>query len=211
MLLALLLKLLAPLVESVKKHRRTQFAALPLRDVDVLFVGDSITEGGIWDEWFPHLTTANRGIAGETSGEVLGRMDTLAASARIVLLLIGTNDLSLRVPEADIAANVARIVDGLHARFPEARIIVHSVMPRKTSRQASIASLNLSFERVAKGAGATYLDLWPALSGIDGAIRPELSLDHLHLNGEGYRRWVGHLRPVIDDVLSIERTREPSP
>lgn len=42
------------------------FSALQEGDVDVLFLGDSLTERYDLDSYFPNLTTANRGIDGDT-------------------------------------------------------------------------------------------------------------------------------------------------
>ena len=45
-----------------------------------------------------------------------------------------------------------------------------------------------------------YLDLWPALATTEGALKPEMTDDSLHLNGNGYRAWVDVLRPIIADI-----------
>ena len=197
MILRLLLKMLAPLVEPQRLHRTSQFDSLPPAEVDVLFVGDSITQQGVWDEWFPNLKVANRGIDGNTSAQVVDRLDSLGAAAKSVFLLIGTNDLSLGVPEDTIVANVDTIVAHLGSAYPGARITVQSVMPRRRRWIARIRSLNLRLERVAAAHGASYLDLWPVLADDKGELDRSLSLDGLHLNGAGYQRWVGVLAPVI--------------
>jgi integrase len=46
-------------------------------------------------------------------------------------------------------------------------------------------------------AGATYIDLWPALAGWNRATRKEFRRDDLHLNGPGYAAWVKELRPHL--------------
>jgi lysophospholipase L1-like esterase len=189
-LLALLLRILAPIVRAAKEHRRTQFAALAQSKADLLFVGDSITEGGIWNEWFPTRVTANRGIGGDVSAEVLARMDALTATAKVVYLLIGTNDLTMRVKEDEIVETVRAILLGLRAKYPEARIVIQSVMPRKANFRERLRALNVRYVALADELGIEYLDLWPALGTSDGLLMKELSLDALHLNGEGYRRWV---------------------
>ncbi|MHC9043228.1 GDSL-type esterase/lipase family protein [Microbacterium saperdae] len=193
----LVMRLLQPALAPAKKHRRSQFEAVPQPDVDAVFVGDSITEGGLWNEWFPTITTANRGIGGETSGEVVERLDTLVANTRIVFLLIGTNDLALGVREDTIVTNVRRILDHLRSVVPEARIILQSVMPRQAKWRTLVTALNVRLRDEAAQAGAQYLDLWPLLSGPDGAIDPAYSFDGLHLNGEGYRVWVDAISPLI--------------
>ena len=202
MLLAMLLKILAPIVQFAKDHRRSQFAALPRPDVDVLFVGDSITEGGVWNEWFPQRRTANRGIGGDTSAEVLSRLDAMAASADVVYLLIGTNDLTHRIKEDVIVATVRQILTGLRSAYPSARIVIQSVMPRKANFRDRLRALNVRYVALAAEFGVEYLDLWPALATSDGLLPKELSLDALHLNGEGYRRWVAVLEEDLAPALA---------
>jgi hypothetical protein len=64
--------LLAPLVRPIMRRgiamRASQFEALPRVAGRVVFLGDSITEGGCWEEWFPELPACNRGIGGDSVG-----------------------------------------------------------------------------------------------------------------------------------------------
>jgi lysophospholipase L1-like esterase len=212
MLGTLVMRLIQPLLEPGKRHRRSEFDALPRLDCDVLFIGDSITEGGLWNEWFPQITTANRGIAGETSGEVAKRLETFDGQARLVFLLIGTNDLALGVRQTEIVANVRRILHRLGTVMPDARVVVQSVTPRESQWRPAIESLNVSLRDESANMGATYLELWPSLGGADGAIDPRYSFDRLHLNGEGYRAWVESISPLIaETVRQADPGTLPSP
>ena len=197
MILRFLLKVLRPIVEPQRLHSTSQFEALPPADVDVLFVGDSITELGHWSEWFPDVTVANRGIAGNTSAQVVDRLDALGTRAKTVFLLIGTNDLTLGIKEDAITANVETIVTHLQSTFAGAHIVVQSVMPRRKRWIARIRSLNARLASVATAHGVEYLDLWPVLADANDELDRSLSLDGLHLNGAGYQRWVGVLRPIV--------------
>ena len=197
MILRFLLKLLRPLVEPQRLHSTSQFEAVPPADVDVLFVGDSITELGQWNEWFPDVRVANRGIAGNTSAQVVDRLAALGTRAKTIFLLIGTNDLSLGIKEDAIVANVETIVTHLQTTFAGAHIVVQSVMPRRKKWIARIRSLNARLATLAAAHGVDYLDLWPALADANDELDRSLSLDGLHLNGAGYARWVDVLRPVV--------------
>lgn len=186
--------------------RISQFEVLPKPAADVVFLGDSITEYGLWNEWFPRHRVINRGIAGDTSGGVLSRVGAAVGTQRTVSLLIGTNDLALGVSESRIAANVAGIVAAIRAADPGSKILLNSVMPRTRAYQDRIGALNRRLALLAtaeatqsaQAAGGTrFLDLWPALAAADGGIRPEFSADRLHLNGAGYAAWVEVLREHI--------------
>jgi lysophospholipase L1-like esterase len=198
--------LLAPVLSFVRRtqeHRRSQFAALGCPPRHVVFLGDSISEGGLWDEWFPGHPVLNRGIAGETSEQVLSRLETAINNPRAVFLLIGTNDLTGSVPEEEIVRNVRAILSEIERRAPGCPVFVQSVMPRTAKYLPRIASLNHRLEQLCAEAppSSRYLDLWPALATPEGTLRPDFSLDRLHLNGEGYRAWVGLIRPFLLDAV----------
>lgn len=181
-----------------QEHRRSQFATLAPQPGSIVFLGDSISEGGLWDEWFPDAPVLNRGIGGETSAAVLARLDAAINRPSAVFLLVGTNDLSAGVPEADIARNIGAIADGITHRAPDARVLVQSVMPRSAAWRDEVRSLNEAIRRVAAPRErAEYLDLWPALATPRGVLRSEFTRDALHLNGDGYRAWVAVLRPLV--------------
>ena len=80
------------------KDRRSEWARKVESDQhSVVVLGDSITQG--WGDdfsaWFPGLHVANRGISGDTSRGVLVRLeeDVLVLHPKVIILLIGTNDL----------------------------------------------------------------------------------------------------------------------
>jgi len=165
-------------------------------------LGDSITEFGLWDEWFPDLPIANRGVGGETSAQVLTRLQSAIHRPRAVFLLIGTNDLAFDVPAAETASNVASILRAIEHDSPGTPVIVQSVMPRALAFRDEISGLNRRYRELidAEADHVRYLDLWPSLATPDGALRRELTEDGLHLNGNGYARWVVALQPVITEL-----------
>src|SRR5437867_13103011 len=62
----------------------------------VVFFGDSITDGWRLNEYFPGKPYVNRGIGGQITGEMLGRMkaDVIDLKSAAVLILAGTNDIA---------------------------------------------------------------------------------------------------------------------
>ncbi|MCK6123086.1 hypothetical protein KZX68_04960 [Microbacterium sp. EYE_80] len=180
-----------------QRARRSQFDHLAPDAGSIVFLGDSITEGGLWEEWYPGAGVVNRGIGGETAPQVMTRLDVVANDPAAIFLLIGTNDLTLRYPVEEIAQNVRAIVERARALAPNAPIYLESVMPRGAKWRRKVLRLNDLLKRVAVQAGANYVDLWPALADEDGALRPEYTIDGLHLTGAGYRAWVAILQPVI--------------
>src|SRR5947209_8986528 len=91
-------------------------------DVDVLFLGDSITQGWggagkeVWKERYEPLKAANFGIGGDQTQHVLWRItegkELEGISPKVAVLMIGTNNLGGPKPE-QIAGGVTAIVKEL--------------------------------------------------------------------------------------------------
>jgi lysophospholipase L1-like esterase len=193
--------LLGRIAQRAREARRAQLEGLPAAPPgSVVLLGDSITEAGIWNEWFPEHRTLNRGIGWDTVGGVIARLDGALPDPRAVSLLIGTNDLTglgrSRDVE-DIAEQMQDLVRRIRERAPGAALLVNSVMPRSAWFAPRIRRLNEHYRTIAADAGATYVDLWPALADGDGQLRKELTTDGLHLTSAGYRAWVDVLRPQL--------------
>ncbi|WP_062077174.1 alpha/beta hydrolase fold domain-containing protein [Demequina globuliformis] len=191
------LSLFAPMLERQKSMRNSQLEAIDVPRGALLFLGDSITEQGLWSEWFVDGPVVNRGVGGERSDEVLKRTQRELQEPAGVSLLIGTNDLTAEVEEDEIVANVDAILTLVREENVDVPIVLNSVMPRTADFRERIESLNVRYKTLAVKHGAVYLDLWPAFATDDGAIKQEFSLDDLHLTGAGYAVWVDLLRPEL--------------
>jgi len=183
--------LLRSFIEPAQARRISTFETFPVAPGDIVFLGDSITEGGAWDEMFAGRPVRNRGIGGDTSAGVLARTDAIArAKPARVFVLIGTNDLFVGAPRDEIAANVGEILARIASESAGTKLFVQSVLPRAASYRAEVEALNARLEVVARERGATWIDLYPTfLDPATGAIRSSLSNDELHLLGPGYALW----------------------
>jgi lysophospholipase L1-like esterase len=196
------------IMKASQEMRRSQFNELGTPARSVVFLGDSITEGGLWSEWFPGLSILNRGIGGDTIEGVAARLETAINDPLAISLLIGTNDLGGGFPgmeqpladPLDLAQAFERLVSAVRTLAPQAPLIINSIMPRAELFAPTIGVVNDEYRRIAAKAGAHFVDLWPSLA--DGqAIRAEYSLDELHLTGPGYRAWVSCLSPILEAVI----------
>lgn len=200
---------LVPMVRSIAKDRmgatrRHHFATVPVPPRRVLFLGDSITEAGLWPDLFPDLPTSNRGIGGEATYDLLERLDQAVNAPIAINLLIGTNDLhgprSLRDVRG-IASRTDEIVARLRVLAPDAVLLVNGLLPRTRHFRSQLLTLNAWYAASAERHGATYVDLWPAFADDNGEIRAELSRDGLHLTPAGYLAWAEALRPHMYRLL----------
>ena len=185
-------------MDPPRRMKSSQFDLLKPPGGAIVFLGDSITEWGAWQEWFPGTLVVNRGIGGDTTEGVLKRLDAAIDGPAGVFLLVGTNDLALRVPVGDIMARHREIIEQIGIRAPRAWLTVQSVMPRQRKFRDRIQVLNENLERIAAEVGATYLDLWPLLDDGTGQLKPRYTEDGLHLNGLAYREWAAKLAPIVE-------------
>jgi len=186
-------------MEGHQARRLSAFEAFAIAPDDVVFLGDSITEGGPWDELFPGIRARNRGIGGDTTDGVLHRLEQVSSGTPAkVFLLIGTNDLARGASEAEIVAGIEEILDRLKQETPDSEVYLQSILPREVGYRDEIEALNARLAEVAIEQGAAWVDLYPAfLDEGTGAIRAELSNDALHLLGPGYALW----REQIDGLV----------
>ncbi|ARC57151.1 N-acylneuraminate cytidylyltransferase [Frondihabitans sp. 762G35] len=171
----------------------------------IVFLGDSLTEGGDWQAWFPDDEVVNLGVGGDTTADVLERLDEVVQTAPdSIVLLIGTNDFGSRRSVEQVVRNVESILVDLRRLLPGVRLLLQSIMPRGSDYGDRIQDANRHLRQFAATVRAQYLDLWPALS-VDGHLNPDLSDDGLHLTAAGYEAWLGELRP------GLERLRDEPP
>ena len=181
-------------------QRRSLFEVLPVLSSDIVFLGNSITDGCEWSELFNNRHVKNRGISADRSGWLLDRLDPIIAGhPKKLFLMIGTNDLAGGASPEQIVADVARLIDRFQAESRWTKIYVQSILPvngesftkYKGHYEHShlIVPTNKLLEALCDEKGVTYLDVWGALADHDGLLDKRYTNDGLHLMGEGYVVW----------------------
>lgn len=189
-------------------QRRTEWAKSAAADQGaVVFFGDSITQGwGSLAQDFPTLKVANRGISGDTTRGLLGRIqgDVIELHPKAVSLLIGTNDLALGAEPEVVAENIQQIVSTLHQADPTMPVIINKVMPRgpQTGKfPEKIRKLNALLEaRLTSDAKVTFCDTFALFDDGTGASKKEEFPDMLHPNAAGYAKWTSALAPIFANL-----------
>ncbi len=176
------------------ERQLTQQQLLSTRQADTVFLGDSITAGGLWSELFDKTAIANRGVNGDTIQDVLERLDSVVAlRPRRLLLMIGMNNLIKGISHDDTRNNYETLFERLAQELPDTEILVQSVLPANDHSIADVndqvPALNATLVQLCEDYGWTYLNLHPEFAGADGQLREELSNDGIHLLGAGYELW----------------------
>jgi lysophospholipase L1-like esterase len=170
----------------------------------LVLVGDSLTRNGDWGALLPGEDIINLGVPGDTSDDVIARLDQVTeARPAVVALLVGTNDLAWRRSVEHIVRNVETILVTLRKELPEGRILAQSVLPRGREFADQIRDVNRHLWQFAPTVHAGWLDLWPAMAQDDGELNPAFTEDGLHLTAEGYRAWAAELVPALERVRQL--------
>lgn len=181
----------------------------------VVFFGDSITDSWKLNQFFPGKPFINRGISGQITGQMLGRMqaDVIRLEPRVMVLLAGTNDLARNVALETIENNITMIADLAVARG--VKPVIAALLPvsdyhqaenpryKRTShrRPDKIVELNRWIGDLCRSRGFVYLDYYSALADSSGMLDANLGDDGLHPNAEGYKVMAPLAQQAIDEAL----------
>jgi lysophospholipase L1-like esterase len=184
--------------------------------VDVLFLGDSITEGWggagreVWTERFQKKNAANFGIGGDKTQQVLWRITEGAElegiSPKVCVLMIGTNNFGLGGEEPEnVVKGIRAIIDALRAKHPKLKILLLAIFPRdekpETNFRKKISAVNAELAKLADGKSLVYLDLAPRFLAQDGTLSKEIMPDFLHLSPKGYQIWGEAISGDLEKLL----------
>jgi lysophospholipase L1-like esterase len=169
----------------------------------VIFLGNSITQGGDWAKLTGDSTVINRGIGADITFGLRARLaDVTKRKPSKLFVLIGINDISKDIPDAVIAAQYRALIDSVKSQSPQTRIYVQSILPLNPTvknfpqhydKQARVVAVNRLLREMARATGTTYIDLWPIFVDRQNRLDASLTGDGLHLNQQGYERWVRFL------------------
>jgi lysophospholipase L1-like esterase len=170
-------------------------------NIDLLFVGDSITDGWrnrgveVWKTQFVPLKAENFGIGGDTTQGVLWRMqngELEGFTAKLIVLMLGTNNIN-RNQNADIAEGDRLIVEEFKKRQPQAKVLILGIFPRGVEAtnpyRASIREINGMLAKLADNTRVFYMDIGEKFLTADGTLTAEIMPDALHPNAMGYQIW----------------------
>ncbi len=161
----------------------------------IAFVGDSITQDFNVYEYFPDKNVYNRGIGGDTSKGVLGRLEesVFGLKPKKVFLNIGTNDLELLDDGIEgIFARVKEIVQKIKDFDQNMEIFIISVYPvnpkvdKMTVGKRSNQEIKRLNDLLKTIENIEYIDIFTKLLSDDGNLAKEYTIEGLHMNQNGY-------------------------
>ncbi len=187
----------------LKQQRYSMFRATPITPGATIFLGNSITEGARWHEFFPNEVVLNRGISGDITESVLNRISEVTRhQPKKLFICIGTNDLALGVSIDEVLTNYKAILRTVNDRSSLTKIYVQSVLPVGREvlfghKLGPILELNEGIKQMCEEMDLTYLDIHTEFADEDDYLASEYTNDDLHLMGAAYVKWVAFLRPFV--------------
>jgi lysophospholipase L1-like esterase len=190
-------------------------------NVDLVFIGDSITQGWegkgkeVWEKYYAKRNAANLGISGDQTQHVLWRLENGnidGISPKLAVIMIGTNNAGNKQQAEDVAAGVKAIVDKLREKLPQTKLLLLAIFPRGAADNDSRRDDKLKFnetnlkanEIIAKLADDKmifYMDINDKFLDSDHKLTKEIMPDFLHPGDKGYTIWAEAIEPTVAKLM----------
>ena len=181
---------------------------------DLLFIGDSITQGwegsgkGTWEKYYGNRKALNLGISGDRTEHVIWRLDNgnlrNQKKAKAAVVMIGTNNTGhIMQDPTEVRDGVERIVSTLRARCPQAKILLLGVFPRGVkpddAKRKNNLEINKFISELHNGERIHYLDISDKFLTAEGILTKQVMPDALHPRQKGYEIWAEAIEPKLKE------------
>lgn len=196
-------------------------------DVDLVFLGDSITQGWsgngkeAWAKAWAPLKAANFGIGGDRTEHVIWRLQNGnfdGIKPKAIVLMIGTNNTGHEGrPQKELnganyhctaeqtAEGVKTIVGILRAKMPDTKILLLAIFPRgedaKDKFRQQNEATNAIISKLDDGRKVFFMDIGKTFLQPDGTLSKEIMPDRLHLSPKGYDLWVQAIEGKVKELM----------
>jgi N-acetylglucosamine-6-sulfatase len=183
-------------------------------NIDLAFIGDSITQGWegngkqVWESYYGARKAVNLGFGGDRTEHVIWRLAKGAwnqIQPKVAVLMIGTNNTGHKMQDpSQTAAGIERILNILKERSPKTKVLLLGVFPRGKAPhdrgRVINQGINQIIRRLADNDRVHYMDLGDHFLQSDGDLPASIMPDALHLNEDGYRIWAEAMEPKLKEL-----------
>lgn len=191
-------------------QRSTLFEMLPVDSDDIVFLGDSQTNGCEWHEMLGNPNVKNRGISSDVIQGFADRVQPIIDGRPAKLFILGgVNDISHDLTPDSIATAMRNLIVKVRRGTPATKVYLQSLLPidnsfrrykAMTGKESVIVETNKLLKRVAEETGATWIDIYSRMvDPATGNMRKGLTNDGLHLLGAGYAVWRDAVLPYVEE------------
>lgn len=188
-------------------------------DIDLVFIGDSITQGWegagkeAWQKYYGHRKPLNLGIGGDRTQHVLWRLENGnidGIKPKLAIVMIGTNNSNGQDNTAEeIGEGIQAIVKKLRSDLPETKVLILAVFPRgekpNSQREKNAAASKIASE-LADDKMVFFMDIGKEFLEDDGTLPKEIMPDYLHLSPKGYEIWASAIEPKVAELLGEKKS-----
>ena len=182
-------------------------------NVDLLFIGDSITQGwegagkAVWSEKYGKRNAVNLGIGGDRTQHVLWRLDNgniEGIKPKLAVIMIGTNNSGSNTSE-QIADGITAIVKKLRDKLPETKILLLGIFPRGADDENKNRQVNMKANEIAAKLAddkmVEYLDISSKFLDDKRVLSKEVMPDLLHLTPAAYQTWADSIEAHVARMM----------
>ena len=197
----------------MKRHESFN-ARVAKGNVDLLFIGDSITQGwegrgkAVWEKFYDKRNTVNLGIGGDRTQHVIWRLDNgniKNIRPKAAVIMIGTNNSGDgRSTAEEMIDGVTAVVDKLRAKLPKMEILLLDIFPRGqriNAQRGKILQVNQVLPRLDARPHVTFLRIGHNFVSPDGTIAKDIMPDFLHLTPKGYEIWAKSIEQTLAKLM----------
>ena len=188
-------------------RRATLFELLPIGKKDIVFIGNSLTDGCEFNELLGNYHIKNRGIVGDIVQGLIDRIDpVIKGQPKKLFIMSGVNDISHDVSGDSIARAMEKLIVMVKKGSPRTKIYLQSLLPFNNDvrewkllkgREHVVVEGNKALEQVARRQGVTWINLYPLMVDGEGRLKSEFTNDGLHLMGPAYAVWRDAVAPYV--------------
>ena len=101
-------------------------------------------------------------------------------------------------------AGIKKVVDTIHEKLPQTKVLLLAVFPRGAKAdpvRAKVDAINAEISKFDDGKTTRYLDIGHVFLNEQGEIPPDVMPDRLHPSAKGYELWYDAMQPMLDEMM----------
>ena len=185
------------------------------KNAQVIFIGDSITQGwerdgfNVWNHKYSKYNALDLGFGGDRTENVLWRLqhgEVNGLSPKVAVLMFGTNNTGHRQEDPQLVAQGIKLnIDELKQRLPNTKILLLAIFPRDEKPTDQMRQINEDINKIiatfADNKQVFFLNINKSLLDADGVLSKDIMPDLLHPNEKGYEIWAKAMEPTLLKLL----------
>lgn len=187
-------------------------------DAQLIFIGDSITQGwerdgfNVWNHNYAQYHALAFGFGGDRTENILWRLqqgEVDGLHPKVAVLMFGTNNTGARHEDPQLTAKgIARDIAELQQRLPNTKILLLAIFPRDEKPDSELRQINNRVNAIIAGFADNkkvfFLDIGPAFLDANGVLSKSVMPDLLHPNERGYEIWAKAMAPKLQALLQAK-------